>query len=338
MVAGGPHADFAQLDVSTSNFTRCGTWNVSEAVHEAPKIEVDGLPGFGLIAETLHRFRSQRGELEEFVEAIFVAFEDLGARLTRRQDLINQREAELNERQQQLSARQSENEVLRELLQQQEARLESVTAELQRIYQELSEQRAGLSTGDSDGQLQAAMVKLEEQRDDLRERLDVCREELAKRADSTELLATTQAELAAARSEILQLQQKLQERSDADHTDSDAEQERVALETELEMVRRRAAELSESLAEQKDQMKQQQAVWSSELKILRQLVEAQSAVASARPVEETAGKETAASESARVTQAVPKSNDGENPVVDSIMEQFAKLQKDVAQRRKRKVH
>jgi hypothetical protein len=27
----------------------------------------------------------------------------------------------------------------------------------------------------------------------------------------------------------------------------------------------------------------------------------------------------------------------ENPVVDSIMEQFAKLQKDVAQRRKRKL-
>ena len=82
--------------------------------------------------------------------------------------------------------------------------------------------------------------------DDLKQRLDVCREELARRNDATEQLAKSQLQLANAREEILELREKFDEQRESGNADLDDQRERIALETELEMVRRRAAELSET--------------------------------------------------------------------------------------------
>ena len=102
--------------------------------------------------------------------------------------------------------------------------------------------------------------------------------------------------------------------------------------------RRRAAELAELLAEQKDQMTQQQTIWSSELKILRQLLETQShSLHVSRPAEPVLNHAAPATSSPAAAAPAAEGAAPENPVVDSIMEQFAKLQKDVAQRRKRKL-
>jgi chromosome segregation ATPase len=102
------------------------------------------------------------------------------------------------------------------------------------------------------------------------------------------------------------------------------EQERAALEAELETVRNRSAELAETLSEQKRLSAQQQAEWSSELKRMRSLLEA----ISGQMVQDGSG--TAATRSARGETAAGAAAD---PVLDSVMAQFAMLQQEVTQRR-----
>jgi chromosome segregation ATPase len=289
-----------------------------------------------MISQTFDRLRSERQELDEFVEGMLLSLEDLASRLNQRQCTLDERETQLDLREHQLERQQSEHEELTARFKTQEDRITALVSELAGVRTDVLAQLKNTTAGQADGQLHAAFAKLEEQRDDLRERLDVCREELARRADATEQLAATQAELSQARGEILQLREQVDEQRYAGQFDSAAEQDRIALETELELVRRRAAELSELLAEQKDQMTQQQTIWSSELKILRQLLETQShSLHVGRPSEpvHAQGVPLVASPPAPAAETPSP----ENPVVDSIMEQFAKLQKDVAQRRKRKL-
>ncbi len=303
---------------------------MSQASLELPNIDLHNLPGVALIAETLRRLREERGQLESFVESSFAAMEALGTRLSQRQSEIALRKARLEEREQVLQERSSQNDDIKQLMQQQ---LEQLTAELNSVRSDITLARASAGDDPNSGQLQAVVAKLEEQRDDLKQRLDVCRDELARRADATEQLASTQTQLSESRKTILELQEQI-DQLDKEVSNSDSDHERVALETELEMVRRRAAELSEALAEQKDQLTHQQALWSVELKNLRQIIDTQAGGWSRQTVERTAASEQTVASPAPQRESPPPPAE---PVVDSIMEQFAKLQKDVAQRRKRKL-
>jgi chromosome segregation ATPase len=102
------------------------------------------------------------------------------------------------------------------------------------------------------------------------------------------------------------------------------EQERSAMETELEAVRERAAELAEALAGQKRSATQQQAEWTGELRRMRSLLEAISG--------------QMAQEEGRASAAQPARSNGTgagsgDPALDSVMAQFQLLQHEVAQRR-----
>jgi hypothetical protein len=320
---------------------------VTDATIELGKLDIDGLPGVALIAQTLDGLRQQRGSLEDFLEAAFGAMEDLATRLTNRQNELHQRETLLEERQRQVAEQHQQQQQLKELLEFQAGRLETLAGELHHVRSELLQRRESGGAAVGDDALHSVVSKLEEQRDDLKQRLDVCREELARRADNTERLAMTQADLSHARAEILELRDRIAELHDAGRADLTAEQERIALETELEMVRRRAAELSESLAEQKDQWTQQQTMLSLELRNLRQLLDSYLATATLAPAtyapaqhhppqQTSAPAAVAATAERHAADAPAAAAPPANPVVDSIMEQFSKLQKDVAQRRKRK--
>ena len=306
-----------------------------EATCDFSRIGSTNVPGANLIAETLQRMRTERGELEEFLESMLASLDDLGAKLTQRQGRLAEHEAELREREAQLSLRQQENENLHQLLQAQAARLETMAEELHSVREELGKKSVAGESSASEAHLQGVVQRLEEQRDDLKQRLDVCREELTRRSDATEQLAKSQVALAAAREEILELREKFDSTRDADDTNVDDQRERIALETELEMVRRRAAELSESLAEQKDQMTHQQAMWAAELNHLRHLMDAHNGAAIHQAAEAQAQPAPTATVEVNQTQPSPAKNGDNDPVVDSIMQQFAKLQQDVAQRRKR---
>ena len=113
---------------------------------------------------------------------------------------------------------------------------------------------------------------------------------------------------------------------------AELERERIELESELELVRTRATELQETVHQQKRELIDQRAELSSELRLLRELIEQlgdrwpeNSGSFSESSIAVPAGRAPAAAETPPA-----------DPVINSVMAQFARLQKDVAQRRKKK--
>jgi hypothetical protein len=115
---------------------------------------------------------------------------------------------------------------------------------------------------------------------------------------------------------------------------NELERERAELEAELELVRTRATELQETVNSQRRELAEQNTEFSSELRLLRELIEQNSnripAPAVAAPLELVG----VAASSGRI-EAEPEESPSD-PVISSVMAQFARLQKDVAQRRKKK--
>jgi chromosome segregation ATPase len=107
------------------------------------------------------------------------------------------------------------------------------------------------------------------------------------------------------------------------------ERERVELESELELVRTRATELQEVVNQQRRELVEQRADITTELRLLRELVEQRAHAAEEFELDEEAALVGAGP---RGESMVPTPD----PVVSSVMAQFARLQKDVAQRRKKK--
>ena len=106
------------------------------------------------------------------------------------------------------------------------------------------------------------------------------------------------------------------------------ERERTALEVELETVRMRASDLSETLAEQKRQMAEERAQWTNELRQMRRLLEKHS---------DSAGHPGDAAHTTAIAEARPAretpSSRSSDPVLGSVMAQFESLQKDIARRK-----
>jgi septal ring factor EnvC (AmiA/AmiB activator) len=132
---------------------------------------------------------------------------------------------------------------------------------------------------------------------------------------------------AALAKELAQARQELAELRAARQTGED-DSERAALEAELEMVRSRAAELHETLAQERRALAEQRNEAANELKQLRRIVEKQAELLGERPA---GGHPTVARETVR---REGDGNDQADPVINSVMQQFAKLQKEVAERRK----
>jgi len=116
---------------------------------------------------------------------------------------------------------------------------------------------------------------------------------------------------------------------------AELKQQCAELESELELVRRRNAELAQTLDRQERQVAEERTQWSGELKELRRLLEAQSGLIEHR-LNETSPPQPAAPAAANdVSDAAKPDASPPDAVVDSVMAQFAKLQQDVKQRRSR---
>jgi len=107
------------------------------------------------------------------------------------------------------------------------------------------------------------------------------------------------------------------------------ERERVELESELELVRTRATELQEVVNQQRRELVEQRADITTELRLLRELVEQRREHGDAEYESEDEALVGASARGESIGSAP-------DPVVSSVMAQFARLQKDVAQRRKKK--
>jgi chromosome segregation ATPase len=178
---------------------------------------------------------------------------------------------------------------------------------------------------------------LEEERLELMGRLDTTVEELRKLESVAGQLEESQRQLNSAKEELTVLKTDLEKGHEgATPLDQqrlfELEQERDALEDELERARRRAAELSDTIAEQQRQLASERNGWSDELKQLRTLLETRSV-----PPSLAEGLVTPQMASAR---AVAGAADGQgansDPVVGSVLAQFAQLKRDAAIRRTKK--
>ncbi len=137
---------------------------------------------------------------------------------------------------------------------------------------------------------------------------------------------------------------------------AELEQERAALEEELESVRSRAVGMAQSLAEQKKQMAEEHAEWAAELRQLRRILDKQAAWISQHaemgavpwahpsgqyPPPGTDGYPNAAAAAAGYGRSHPAGFPAAggapprqaDPVVGSLISQFELLQKDVARRK-----
>ena len=338
----------------------------------ATLISANLAPPLRPLAETAALFRQECSALDHLIEELYRDVEQLREELAKKGDEIEEARRKLAQRGAQLAEQRKESGRLVSLLEQQEARVSETLNEVKSLREQVareredSAQREAARTAFLEQKLKAA----EGERDQLRHELHVLQATSAAAgsgeglsADSlapllSELgemrrqLGETQAQLGQTQSQLGDARTQLGdaiERSaaaaaahaavatgDGQPADeqtlarvANLERERLELESELELVRTRATELQEVVNQQRRELVEQRADVTTELRLLRELVEQRPS----RSVPEYEPEEEPA-----LVGAGARGDSGPtaDPVVSSVMAQFARLQKDVAQRRKKK--
>ncbi len=304
------------------------------------------------IQDATQELREGCAALEQSLQEIFQEVDQMRVELVNRLQEVEQQRVRLDDRQEELGHQNDEVRRLAEELQQRDADLAETREELQRLRKELEEEQGrhqaaaeheadDLKTRDEWNSLQESMTALRQELDDVARQRDELKHQVqndaAEQTRSVQLetqLAEARKQLKAAQSEVRKAERKTgQTAADDCAMTMSAEQltaleeEREALEAELELVRGRAAELNETVAEQQREIAEQKTELSSELQQLRRLVEKQADLIADRVTHD----EPVSSPPVGPTPDQTQLND---PVVNSVMAQFAKLQKDVAQRRR----
>lgn len=316
------------------------------------------------VAETLAEFREECLGFEYEVGSLLDQVERLHGELDRKareldsawEEVFTAR-AELSEAQIAVKHSHAELAKSREDAQQAREASQQVRDEAQRLREDAEVVRREAQQARDEAQ--QALTKLQTSQDDakrardeaqvLRNEAQQSRSELQAARDDAQRLRD---EMQLARDEARQAREALQQARDEAHSHflrqtaeqpaasirddeqfAEIERERAALEAELELVRGRAAELYNVVAEQKRDMAHQRDETVAELKQLRLLAERQAEVLAAQPV---ASLEPVAVEARTSKPAAEQRPAQADPVVNSVMAQFAKLQQDVAQRRKHK--
>lgn len=326
------------------------------------------------LAETAAQFRQECSALDHLIEELFRDVEQLREELAKKGDEIEEGRRKLAERGRMLAEQRKESGRLVSLLEQQESRSGETLTEVKTLREQIAREREESREREAARAafLEQKLKTAEGERDQLRHELNVLQATAAASGGSAvgpESLAPllselgemrrqlgetqaqhgqTQAQLAEARTQLAEAiarqaaaveaqmalaianpgsGQPADEQTQARF--SGLEKERLELESELELVRTRATELQEVVNQQRRELVEQRADVTTELRLLRELVEQRGTRSG--PVEYEPEEEPALVGAARGGDGPPA-----DPVVSSVMAQFARLQKDVAQRRKKK--
>jgi len=306
-------------------------------------VETDGL------RESLAEICASQEEFCKFFSGVFAELDAISSKLVRKRQAWSLDRAEAESELQRRSARL-------------EAERAAIAAEREQAWKEVDERRTQIehergqvaaAGAEPNGQLLEMLEEAGRERSALQTVLEESQKQSARLAQVADELAHTRAELAEARQEIGQFREgpdhaggdrararpdpKLQKRLHAMEQElAERDQERVVLESELDMVRNRAAEMAETLAQQQQQMADERQQWTQELKRMRRLLE----ILSSRGLEHTAAAEAPCSRAAAgrtpgksADEAAAARQNGD-PVLGSVMAQFEMLQKDIVRRRK----
>lgn len=255
---------------------------------------------------------------------------------------------QLTEIQQQIEAAQPSStaaaevaEIKQSLLEQHEAQLAKALAEFRDLRAELTSRTDAPPAQEYESAaLRQQISELEVERAILRERLEV----ESRQSPSDDALALSKETIESLSDQFTALQSDIQalQQDRPDIAELEALKiERLELESELELVRARSTALQETVSLQKQELASQRASVTEELQELRGLLAEQTRLlterepASPAPPATKAQPRTERESSPEVIQD-DSSSKHLDPVVNSVMAQFAKLQKDIAQRRKKK--
>lgn len=283
------------------------------------------------IGETVAEFRSECSDLEHIVQSLFDQLDQLRIELDRKGREVERERQRVAERERQLSDQRKETNRFAHQFEHQEAKLSETLAEIEEL--KILVRRAAEETTQRDALIESQNEKhleqLQRERQSLQRQLTEAQNELTKHASMAR-------DLAIARKEISDLRASggnvVIHGEDAEQV-SELEQERAALEAELELVRGRAAELYEALAQERRVLAEHRLETNNELKQLRRIVEKQAELLTDRAAAAPAHREVAVDD---VDDEPIEASATADPVISSVMAQFAKLQKDVAERRKQR--
>lgn len=287
------------------------------------------------IGETVAEFRSECSDLEHVVQSLFDQLDQLRAELDRKAREVERERQRVAERDRQLLEQRKETNRFAHQFEHQEAKLSETLAEIEEL--KLLVRRAAEDTSQRDAlvetQLEKQLETLQRERQALQRQLADVQTELSKHA-------TLARELALARKEISDLRAAgsgaVTSAEDSERL-SELEQERAALEAELELVRGRAAELYDSLAHERRALTEHRAETTNELKQLRRIVEKQAELLTERmAIAQTQAQATREVLVEEIDEEALDAGATSDPVISSVMAQFAKLQKEVAERRKQR--
>lgn len=279
-----------------------------------------------------------RDRLEKYLREVFCNLGGLADEVARQQRALagdrEAREAEFCRRE--------------ELFRRQRDELEATLARIQDLAGQLS---APVAADSATGPLQQILSGAEQERSALLAALQETGSQSSRLGQMAEEVAAARRDLAEAREEI-RAQRDLLERAGSEPcgseemeirqrlAESDQErnawsQERAVLETELDCVRNRAAELADALEEERRKAAEDRKDWAEELRRMRRLLE----TLAERPAMPRAGASPVqavlpASPSLAAARVAVEEDAGSDPVLDSVMAQFEILQKDLARRRK----
>jgi chromosome segregation ATPase len=150
-------------------------------------------------------------------------------------------------------------------------------------------------------------------------------------AELTDELATAREDLAHA--EAAPSQNQSAEAESLQKEIHDLINERSVVELQLEVVRERAAELTERLEEQDRQFASERKRWQAEIGEMTRLLTLSSRYAGGAQVELPAAAAVATAPKASAADEPAEAPASANPVVDSVMAQFRAVQKEAAKRR-----
>lgn len=280
-------------------------------------------PEYAPLDQALTQLRQHNGELEKFIDHLLQEIANLGQEVESRASELMKARREIDHTSEVSVQAAQENLRLSQQVVEREEALKKANAEIEQLRQQLSE---SAQNPPSDPASQQRIAELEQQ-------LQNSQSHSQQGTDLLEEVEQLRRDLAATKLELMRRDEAHTiVREDSDH---DTLRERnQALEGELQQARGRAVQLTEEIDQQRKELNQQKSAWSEELQAMRSLLERRTAAPTETAQPQSFADTSVISDTATVCRdELEYRANNNNTVVDSVMAQFAKLQRDVNKRR-----
>lgn len=262
------------------------------------------------LEQAIADLRGHNEQLERFVEQLLGEISALSDEFETKALELAQRTAAANGEVSDLQTLEAQNHQLTEQIESRDRELAALKEELSQLRSETSITVSAESGDGAESPESAIAHQLRQQVESLRQELASTKIELLKKSKQVNPAANDHANL------------------------SMLKRQNEELEGELHRVRGRAAQLTETLDRRERELKQQQQAWAGEMQSMREMLGSRGQ-ASASPSREPSFSDTSlASGTATVVRDdMERRSSGNTAVVDSVLAQFAKIQRDVSRRR-----